>query len=141
MGAPERIGRYAYSDINIHYAEPPAFISGATEYVRADLYDALKAERDALLAALEPMRTGDSVYHIPSQEEWVVAWADYQSGYMAPCGWPECEAKIVDCVVVRRANDAEADKLIRDLEKSGRRDASRARRLVARAALTSKEPE
>lgn len=52
MDAPERIGRYAYSDINICYAELPAFISGATEYVRSDIHDALKTERDTLLERL-----------------------------------------------------------------------------------------
>jgi len=46
--APERLGRYAYSELNVRYAEPPAYISGATEYVRADLFDALTEERDRL---------------------------------------------------------------------------------------------
>lgn len=36
---PERLGRYEYSPINVVYAEAPAFISGQTEYVRADLYE------------------------------------------------------------------------------------------------------
>ena len=94
---------------------------------------ALAEEVERMRAALKPMRTGDVVYHVPSREEWVVAWADHNHGYMAPCGWPECQAKITDCVVIKRASDEEAEKLVSDIEKSGRRDARRARALLTQA--------
>lgn len=62
--APERIGRYAYSETNVQYAEAPAFISGQTEYVRADLYEAqaaelaaVKAERDYAVSEMKEART------------------------------------------------------------------------------------
>ncbi len=72
------------------------------------------------------MRTGDIVLHRPSGEEWLVAWADHQSGYMAPCGWPTCQAKIADCTIVREADDNDSDKLVDELSRSGRSDAHRA---------------
>lgn len=78
------------------------------------------------IIANHQMRTGDIVRHRPSGEEWLVAWADHQSGYMAPCGWPTCQAKIEDCTVVLMADDAANDKLIDELSRSGRTDAHRA---------------
>lgn len=77
------------------------------------------------------LRTGDHVYHIPSGETWVVAWADYESGDMAPCGWPESMARISDCAVLKKADDAESAELVECLSKSGRRDAHRAARIRA----------
>ena len=79
------------------------------------------------------MRTGDIVLHQPSSEEWVVAWADHQSGYMAPCGWPTCQARISDCTIVGAATDDASDKLIDELSRSGRTDAHRAAAIRARA--------
>ena len=79
------------------------------------------------------MRTADIVHHIPSGEEWVVAWADHRSGYMAPCGWPTCQARIADCTVIRAASDEEAKGLIEAMSKSGRTDAHRAAEIAALA--------
>ena len=76
------------------------------------------------------MRTGDVVFHEPSGEEWLVAWADHDSGYMAPCGWPTCQAKISDCRLVKVGADEEATKLIEQIAKSGRSDAHIASRLA-----------
>lgn len=78
------------------------------------------------------MRTGDHVYHFPSEETWVVAWADPQSGYMAPCGWPTCQARIEDCQIVKTATDEEAKDLISRLSSSGRTDARKAAEIAAR---------
>lgn len=79
------------------------------------------------------MRTGDHVYHAPSEETWVVAWADHETGYMAPCGWPTCQASISDCTVVKIANDEESAKLVDDLSSSGRTDAHTAAAIAARS--------
>lgn len=76
------------------------------------------------------IRTGDIVFHAPTGEEWVVAWADHQTGYMAPCGWPECEARIEDCELRRAASDESCLKLVGELAKSGRRDALKAKRIM-----------
>lgn len=78
------------------------------------------------------MRTGDHVFHQPSEETWVVAWADHDAGYMAPCGWPECRARISDCTIVKRATDEESEELIARLSESGRRDAHKAAALAER---------
>lgn len=77
------------------------------------------------------MRTGDHVYHKPSGETWVVAWADHSSGYMSPCGWPTCQAQISDCAVTRIATDEECQEIIDRLSESGRSDAQKAA-LIAR---------
>ena len=73
-------------------------------------------EREVLdtLAQLPP-RTGDSVYHRPSGETWVVAYADPSSKELAPCGWPITFATIGDCEIVRRATDAEHLKLVHEI--------------------------
>lgn len=72
------------------------------------------------------MRTGDTVFHSPSGETWTVAWADHETGYMAPCGWPTCEARIADCEVTRAASDDEHRDLVARVNASGRTDSHRA---------------
>lgn len=85
-------------------------------------------------AKADAIRTGDIVRHA-SGEEWVVAWADYSTGDMAPCGWPECQARIADCTLSKRASDTECAELAASLAASGRRDAHR-----ATAILTQEKP-
>ena len=51
------------------------------------------------------MRTGDVVRHIPSGEEWLVAWAD--STELIACGWPETFAKVEDCELIEACSDDE----------------------------------
>lgn len=82
------------------------------------------------------MRTGDHVFHTPSGETWVVAWADEESGYMAPCGWPTCQASIDDCEITKRATDDECRDLIERLSGSGRTDAHRAAQIADRAKVS-----
>lgn len=82
------------------------------------------------------MRTGDIVSHTPSGEEWVVAWADHESGDMAPCGWPTCQARIADCVVTKPATDAEHRWMVGRIAASGRTDAHRAALSKARGETT-----
>jgi hypothetical protein len=50
-------------------------------------------------------RAGDMVFHRPTQEKWVLAYAE--GSFVAPCGWPDCQAKASDCDLVRAATDAE----------------------------------
>jgi hypothetical protein len=78
------------------------------------------------------MRTGDTVFHAPSGETWIVAWADHETGYMAPCGWPTCQAQMRDCLIIRGATDDESKKLIDVLSRSGRTDAHKAGEIAAR---------
>jgi hypothetical protein len=51
------------------------------------------------------MRAGDTVFHRPSAEKWVLAFAG--TNLVAPCGWPACTAKKSDCDLVRACTDAE----------------------------------
>ena len=75
------------------------------------------------------MRSGDHVYHKPSEETWVVAWADPETGYMAPCGWPTCQALISDCEMVKEASDAESADIIERVQSSGRSDSHKPKAL------------
>lgn len=49
------------------------------------------------------MRTGDTVRHGPTSEEWIVAYVD--GDRLAWCGWPEGEALMSDCTLVRECTD------------------------------------
>ena len=53
------------------------------------------------------LRCGDTVVHEPSGEEWLVAYADYDTGYLAAAGWPESRVQIKDCLLVNICTDAE----------------------------------
>ena len=50
-------------------------------------------------------RCGDHVHHAPSDETWVVAWADAE--HLAWAGWPDGIARTADCAIIKRATDAE----------------------------------
>lgn len=81
------------------------------------------------------IRCGDHVHHIPSGEDWVVAYADYVTGYLSWCGWPDGEAKIADCRLIKRATDAEhLDWLTQIANGDGRRGARAREELEAMAA-------
>lgn len=82
-----------------------------------------------------PIRTADIVFHEPSGEEWLVAWADHRTGFMAPCGWPTCQARIDDCLQVYTATDNEASDLIARLSEPGRTDAHKAAEIAGRSIL------
>lgn len=53
------------------------------------------------------IRCGDQVKHLPSDEHWLVAYADYRRGAISWAGWPSGRANIVDCVRTRVATDAQ----------------------------------
>ena len=50
-------------------------------------------------------RCGDVVRHIPSGEEWIVAWAE--GDRLAWTGWPDGTAALSDCEVILRVSDDE----------------------------------
>lgn len=60
-----------------------------------------------------PIRAGDAVlvrwsYGDPPvhrEETWCVAYADHESGKLAPAGWPDCEVDLSTCELVRSATD------------------------------------
>ena len=57
--------------------------------------------------------TGDHVHHAPSGEDWVVAYV--RGDRLAWCGWPEGEAALADCTLLKKATPAERDKLLREI--------------------------
>lgn len=75
------------------------------------------------------IRCGDHVYHNPTGETWVVAWADYASNDLAWCGWPNGIARLSDCTLVRAASDAEHSEQLSKVLRCGDSRASAARRL------------
>lgn len=76
-----------------------------------------------------PFRSGDHVFHAPSEETWVVAYADPVTGYMSYCGWPQGEAKISDCTLTKAASEEVHQRVLRALKESGGTRAARALRL------------
>ena len=49
----------------------------------------------------EGIDTGDTVHHIPSDEEWYVAGV--AGDLLYPVGWPPDPAKLSDCVLLEKA--------------------------------------
>jgi hypothetical protein len=74
--------------------------------------------------------TGDSVFHRPSRETWLVACVRGQS--LSWCGWPEGRARLSDCLLVNKATPAERRELLEDL---AARNSSDHRCLYAREIL------
>lgn len=78
------------------------------------------------------IRTGDSVFHRPTGERWLVAYVDEDRDRIAWCGWPEGEALLSDCELEKSCSDKEHLKLLNHLAEghSGVR-ASRAKAMLA----------
>jgi len=74
------------------------------------------------------IRTGDTVHHKPSGEDWVVAYVDGE--YLAWCGWPAGEAKLDDCELKQSCSDAEHERLLREIANSEGKRASMAKRIL-----------
>lgn len=81
-------------------------------------------------------RTGDHVKHLPTGEEWVVAWCDL--GDLAWCGWPDGIANTADCLLIKKASDDEHKAMVREVIASGGPRGDKVRRMypdiAARAA-------
>jgi hypothetical protein len=56
------------------------------------------------------VRTGDTVRHEPSGEEWLVAYVEGTD--LVPCGWPLTFAKVSDCKLVTACSDEESTALL-----------------------------
>ena len=68
------------------------------------------------------IRTGDTVYHHPSKETWIVAYADYERGELAWVGWPPGHAELSDCRLVKSCSDDEHLKELMALSQMRGRD-------------------
>ena len=88
---------------------------------------------------MSEIRAGDHVFHKPTGETWVVAYVD--GDYLAWCGWPEGEAKLADCELVKRASDEEHLRWLNDIANSSGRRASMAKRALAELEATHFPPE
>ena len=64
--------------------------------------------------------TGDEVPHRPTGEQWVVAYV--QGDRLAWLGWPQGEAAVADCDLVKRCTPEKRQKWL--LELAGMRDDS-----------------
>lgn len=67
---------------------------------------------------MQTPRCGDHVHHRPSDEKWVVAYADEGTGEMAWAGWPDGVAKLSDCELVYRCSDEEHAEAVKEWLKS-----------------------
>lgn len=88
-----------------------------------DWYDVENAlrELDRRLTALEgarTMRSGDTIFHRPSGEHWLVAAVSPKRDEVVCCGWPETIAKAADCEVVRHCTDAEHQEMLAEVIRS-----------------------
>lgn len=61
--------------------------------------------------------TGDHVLHAPSGETWVVAYV--RGDRLAWCGWPQGEATLTDCMLLKKAAPEQRIKLLREIAKAG----------------------
>lgn len=62
--------------------------------------------------------TGDTVFHRPSRETWLVAFV--RDDRLAWCGWPKGDARVADCLLVEKATESKRAVLLREL--ADRRD-------------------
>jgi hypothetical protein len=76
------------------------------------------------MAENELPRCGDTVRHIPSGEEWTVAYAE--GNELAPAGWPDSRGNVSDCEIVRRCTDDEHQQAVRDWSMKSSTDSRRA---------------
>lgn len=65
---------------------------------------------------MSAFRTGDTVHHIPSGEDWIVAVC--QDGEVIPCGWPLSRADAADCALIKAASDEDHLYWLREIAKS-----------------------
>jgi len=86
----------------------------------------------------EPIDTGDHVLHGPTGETWVVAYV--RGDRLAWFGWPEGEAALSDCTLVRKASVDERMSWLRDMAASNGRRGQYARQRLGDD-LGTDEPE
>lgn len=87
-------------------------------------------------------RAGDVVYHRPTGEEWVLAYAEGKR--VSPCGWPETIAEAAHCELRKACPDEEHLKMLHEWADEPKRcdiDGSMDyRSCVCRRQLAAKEP-
>jgi hypothetical protein len=64
--------------------------------------------------------TGDTVFHAPSGERWVVALVS--GTRLSWCGWPEGTADLKDCTLIDKATPEERLELLNEMAAMGEPD-------------------
>lgn len=76
------------------------------------------------------LRCGDSVKHKPSGEEWVVSYVDGE--YLSWLGWPNGEAKVSDCELIRSCSHSDHIKILKSVAAAGDHGADKRSRMARR---------
>lgn len=61
----------------------------------------------------QPIKTGDTVKHLPTGERWLIAWADERE--VSACGWPETIAQASDCELIKSCSAEESLSLLKQI--------------------------
>ncbi len=78
-----------------------------------EMYDHL--DDAAVRAMLPKVDTGDTVWHLPSGEKWLVAFV--RGDRLTWCGWPEGTAELADCRLITKATKEQRLKLLDEMAK------------------------
>ncbi len=95
----------------------------------------MKAE--ATNADTKSIRTGDTVFHRPTGERWIVAFANEERDELAWVGWPDGHARLSDCELRKSCSDEQSDRLLREIADSS---GTGARQRYARRVLSERPP-
>lgn len=68
--------------------------------------------------ARAPFRAGDHVHHRPSDEKWVLAADQDPAGDVVWCGWPDGQARAINCDLIRAATDEERLAMLQKVSKA-----------------------
>jgi len=75
-------------------------------------------------------RCGDHVLHLPSDETWVVAYADPVIDRLAWAGWPNGIARLSDCEITKQCSDEEHREAVDGWRNSGSDDGRKSKVLA-----------
>lgn len=84
----------------------------------------------------ESIDTGDTVHHLPSGEDWLVAFV--AGGMLCACGWPCTLVPVTECTLTEKATAEKRLELLQQLA-NGQSDGPR-KRYAQRALATSDSP-
>jgi hypothetical protein len=86
------------------------------------------------------IETGDTVFHRPSEETWLVAFVE--GGRLYACGWPCSGVPVEDCELIDKGTKPDRLKLLDQMADISGDDPRKSYALRVRAAaLTPKEAE
>ena len=92
------------------------------------------SDTKVIVVSMSEIKTGDTVFHGPTKEKWIVAVVDSDRGQLSWCGWPKGWADIGDYTLVKSCSDEDRIKLLKEMAKMGDRSDHRYRYAVAKLA-------